>query len=144
MSNLTQTIVDRAASPAKKPAKKPGGKPRHSQKFLWDSKCRGLGLRILDSGTKAYLLQLRSKGEMIRFTIGRHPEWTLAQAREKADELRTAIAHGENPKAQREAAERNEEREADAPTFSDLSERFYAHSKAGDHHRAIEWRSEEH
>ena len=41
----------------------------------------------------------RVNGRMVRHTIGRYPEWSLAEARDKASETLKRMASGEPPGA---------------------------------------------
>jgi len=86
--------------------------------FLWDSKCQGLAVRVLPSGTKTFVLQMRHDGRLHRVKIGRYSSsgsgWTLEQARRRADELRVKIQHGEEVN--------------DKATFEALAELFFQHS----------------
>jgi len=90
---------------------------------LWDGLERGLGLRVTDKGAKTWMIVRRISGEWTRRTLGRWPDMSLADAREKAAEYRGQMAKGVDPKAvedaQREAARRQREGtvEAVATTF---------------------------
>ncbi len=117
MSGLTQQAVERE----KPPAKGPNGK--HTQSFIRDDKVRGFVLRILDSGTKTFLLQVRIKKKARWITIGRHPDFTVVQARDKAQAWRAEIAHGGDPTVEKQRA-------AAELAFGELCADFYAHGKA--------------
>ncbi len=104
---LTEQNIEREKPPA------PGEDGKHTQRFLWDTKERGLALRVLDTGTRTFLLQTRVEGMLHRVKIGRYPDWTLAQARKKAAELRVALAHGETV--------------TDKTTFGALAEAYLKH-----------------
>jgi integrase len=62
-------------------------------------------------------LNYRSRGIERRLTIGSHPDWKVAAAREEAKRLKRLIDQGRDP-----MAERHEERAA--PTVKDLAERY--------------------
>ncbi len=114
--HLTQQLVERATPPPKGP----GGK--HTTRFIRDDKVRGFVLRILDSGTKTFLLQARINKKPRWISIGRHPDWTVTQARDKAEALRAEIAHGGDPTVEKQG-------EAAEPTFGDLCEAYYKHAE---------------
>jgi len=78
---------------------------------------RGLGVRVTASGAKSFIFEARIKGRPRRVTIGRWPDLTVALARQRAMEIRTAIARGENP----HEAHLAEKRET---TFGELADRY--------------------
>jgi len=57
MPKLTKRIVDTA-------------EPRAREYFIWDSDIPGLGLRILPSGRKSYVVQYRAGRRSRRMTLG--------------------------------------------------------------------------
>lgn len=63
---------------------------------------RGLGLRIATSGTKSWFIMRRFKGRMLRSTVGRYTDMTLAQERQKAPQVLADMADG-SPQEQRKA-----------------------------------------
>jgi hypothetical protein len=94
----------------------------HTFRLMRDDRVRGFALRVLDSGTKVFLLMTRVKGKPRWISIGRLPEWSVVQARDHAEKLRSEIAHGGDPVS-------DKQREAEEPTFGALAERFYEHGK---------------
>jgi integrase len=75
-------------------------------------------VRVTAAGVKAFVLNYRNRtGRERRLTIGRHPDWTAAQARERARELRREIDGGGDPLAERIA-------EREAPTVNELADRY--------------------
>lgn len=52
---------------------------------------QGLTLLILPSGTKSWVLRYQYHGKARRITIGRYPSLSLAEARNKATEIRNDI-----------------------------------------------------
>lgn len=105
MPHLTKTVVEAAA------ASKAG------QTFIRDDEIRGFALRVIATGAKSFVFEGRIKGRMRRLTIGRYPDLTVAIARQRALEIRTAIGRGEDP-AETRKVERNES------TFDTLAERY--------------------
>ncbi|MEM7047900.1 MAG: tyrosine-type recombinase/integrase [Pseudomonadota bacterium] len=74
-------------------ALKPGAKER----TVWDSEVRGLGVRILPSGLRSFIIYYREQGALKRKTIGRHPDITIERAREVARGVWSALAGGDTP-----------------------------------------------
>jgi len=75
--------------------------PREQHYDLYDAVLRGFGLRVAVSGTKSWFVMHRVNGWMIRHTIGRYPEWSLAEARYKASDALKRMGSGETPRAPR-------------------------------------------
>ena len=73
--------------------------PREQRYDLYDAALRGFGLRVAISGTKSWFVMHRVNGRMIRHTIGRYPEWSLAEARYKAADALKRMESGETPRA---------------------------------------------
>ena len=65
-----------------------------------DDKVNGLTLRVTDTGARSFLVRRRVNGKPRMNTIGRYPEMTINQAREKAREVINLIENGINPKDQ--------------------------------------------
>src|SRR5215471_3825524 len=84
-----------------------------------DKVVRGFGLRATPAGAKAFILNYRNKGsgQERRLTIGSWPDWSTADGRERARQLRVQIDEGRDPLAERDA-ERN------APTVKGLAEKY--------------------
>jgi hypothetical protein len=93
---LTKDAIERARPP------EAGCKER----FIRDDVVRGLGVRITASEAKSFIFEARIKGRPRRLTIGRWPDLTVVLARQRALEMRAAIARGEDPAADAEAARR--------------------------------------
>ena len=106
MPKLTKRIVDTA-------------KPRAREYFIWDSDIPGLGLRILPSGRKSYVVQYRAGRRSRRMTLGPSTVLTCTQARNRAIEIIAAARNGEDPAAARDA-------QRTAVTVRELAERFDA------------------
>jgi integrase len=81
----------------------------------------GFALRVTAGGTKAFILDYRTKGtgRQRRVTIGRFPSWSATAARQKAKALRREVDEGGDPRGDVEA-------ERAAPTVNDLVDRLYA------------------
>jgi integrase len=91
---LTKDTIERATPP----------EPGRKERFLRDDGVRGLGLRVTAGGAKAFIFEGRIKGRTRRMTLGAWPDLTVLQARRKALDIRSAIARGEDPAAETEAA----------------------------------------
>jgi integrase len=77
------------------------------QTIHWDAKIPGLGLRVTQTGTRAYIFESRLFGKTIRITIGDPRSWDLGKARAEGARLKTLINQGLDPrelKAQAQAA----------------------------------------
>jgi integrase len=120
-TRLTQRVVDAAKAPAA------------GQVFLRDDELRGFALRITANGAKSYIWEGRVRGRPRRITLGSYPTWPVMRARAEALKIRSAVADGRDPIAEREA----QHREA---RFSDLIEAYMErHAKL--HKRS--WRDDE-
>jgi hypothetical protein len=86
MPKITKRTVDAAA-------------PDPDRRYhLWDTELRGFGLLVLPTGVKSYVFQYRTpEGVTRRATIGKHGDWTAEQARDKADDMRSAVKDGRDP-----------------------------------------------
>jgi integrase len=82
--------------------------------ILWDSELKGFGLLVLPTGVKSYHYQYRTpEGRQRRVTIGKHGQWTPAQARVKAEDYRQLVRGGGDPLADKRAL-------LEAPTVDNL------------------------
>lgn len=68
------------------------------QSFLWDSTVGGLGVRSTPGGKKAYIIQSRFAGKVIRVTLGGTDAITLEDARNEARRLLLMIEQGIDPR----------------------------------------------
>jgi len=106
MPKLTKRVVDAAS-------------PKASEYFIWDTEIPGLGLRVLPTGRKSYVVQYRAGRRSRRMTLGSATVLTCAQARNRAMEIIAAACKGEDPAAERKA-------KRTAITVRELAERFDA------------------
>ena len=92
------------------------------------SDARGLYVVCLPSGAKSWRYDFRfprsAKGRRQTLTLGNYPDFSLADAREAHQEARKALAKGENPCAQKQAAKR-EQAQRGADSFKALAESWY-------------------
>ncbi len=68
-------------------------KPQQQDYFVWDTHLNGYGVRVLPSGTLAFVVQCRTGDRTRRHTLGRFPALTEAEARTQA----LAFFQGRNP-----------------------------------------------
>jgi integrase len=104
MPKLTKRIVDAADV-------------RAAEYFIWDDDIPGLGLRVLPSGRKGYVVQYRAERRSRRISLGPSTVLTCEQARNRAITIVAAARNGEDPAAERDAGRK-------AITVKELSERF--------------------
>jgi integrase len=93
--------------------------PATGNKITYDTAVKGFGARVTAAGAKSFVLTytVRGTGRQRRYTIGGADRWTATDARQRAKELKAEIDQGADPLGDLKA-------ERDAPTISDLIERF--------------------
>jgi integrase len=96
--------------------------PSSGRLELSDTRCPGLEMRITAAGVKSWSFRFRDprSGRITRATIGSYPEVTLAEARDRAGDMRKAVAAGKNPVDEK----RREREEAGTKTFQALADRY--------------------
>jgi hypothetical protein len=82
----------------------------------FDETITGFGLRV-SHGVKSWIYVYRVGGRPRRYTIGRYPDLSLAEARDKARGARNQVAHGVDP-----SGVKIETRHAD--TFAELAAQY--------------------
>jgi integrase len=110
---------------------KPGPKPYRR----YDG--HGLFLEIRPNGSRLWRLKVRVGGRERRFALGAWPWVGLAQARRERDRIRSLVAQGVDPLAERRQAR------ARATTFRELAERWereYLAAKAPSHRAKLRLR----
>ena len=63
-----------------------------------DDKVKGLSIRVTDKGVKSFIVRKKKDGKDTLSTIGRYPEMTIEQARQKAQVLLSLLSAGISPK----------------------------------------------
>ena len=77
---------------------------------------RGLYLVIRPGGSRAWIQRITIDGRRTDVGLGGYPDVSLGRAREKAAGIRTAVADGRDPRAER--------RQPNLPTFRDAAEQY--------------------
>ncbi len=85
----------------------------------YDTVVEGLALRVTSTGHKSYCLRYGENGK--RFTIGKADDFSLADARNFARDLKYKVRHGEDPQAEKV----KKRRVPKAKTLSDLATVFF-------------------
>lgn len=97
--------------------------PDRGQVDYFDTNPRGFGVRISQSGHRAFFVMYRAGGRLRRLTLGTYPHLTLASARQRAKDALHDVAHGGDPAADKKADRRSE-------TFGELAEGYLtSHAK---------------
>ena len=95
--------------------------PEIKQAFMWDATAPCLGIRVVFSGTKAYVFQAKLNNQTIRITIGSPSSWDLASAQAEARRLKVLVDSGHDPRVQKaelladQSAKRDASRRAQTP-----------------------------
>lgn len=95
--------------------------PEIKQAFMWDATAPCLGIRVVSSGTKAYVFQAKLNNQTIRITIGSPSSWDLASAQAEARRLKVLVDGGHDPRVQKaelladQSAKRDASRRAQTP-----------------------------
>lgn len=98
-----------------------GLKVKPAEYTKWDDSLSGFGVRVRPSGSMSYIVTYRAGAGRVapvrRFTIAAVGKITPAQARQRAQAVLGAVAHGRDP-----AAEKSDER--GMPTVAEVADRF--------------------
>jgi len=94
--------------------------PKYGNRILYDTQIPGFGVRITAAGAVSFILNYHVHGRERRFTIGKHPEWSVVAARNRALELRRGVNEGFDPLEERE-------QERTQPTMNDLCAEYLEH-----------------
>jgi integrase len=105
VATLTETFVKKATL------------PERSNAVHYDDEVKGFGLRVTAGGNKSFVLNYHIAGRERRMTIGGHPTWSAAAARDEAKKLRRLIDQGTDPLEERQSRHR-------APTVQKLWEEY--------------------
>lgn len=83
----------------------------------------GLTLAASKTGGASWVLRYRTGGKQKEATIGRYPTWGIANAREKAKEMRRAVDQGVDVAQEKQ---RKKQEAASALTIDDLADVYFA------------------
>ena len=108
--------------------------PRSGQIDYWDATEPGFGVRVSHSGRRSFVLMVRVRGSdrLRRFTLGRYPALSLADARNKAVHYRQIAEAGLDPAEEEEkrvVAEAIASIDRLAKSFDTMADRFLAARK---------------
>ena len=81
---------------------------------------RGLVMLVMPNGSKLWRFRYRFEGKEQMLSLGVYPDITLADARERREEMRRKLAHGQDP-----AVQRRIEQIAKADTFEAVAREWY-------------------
>ena len=114
MANTTKPLTDTQIRQAK---------PKEKEYSLGDGK--GLYLRIKPTGSKLWVFNYTRPitKKRANLGLGNYPDLPLADARNKAQDLRTVLANGIDPQEHRQTAQRKAS-EAYANTFQHITDRW--------------------
>lgn len=70
---------------------------------IYDDRVKGFGVRITAHGSRSFMFNYFANGRERRMTIGQHPAWSVAAARDRAAVLRRMVDAGEDPLEERQA-----------------------------------------
>ncbi len=92
------------------------------QSFLWDTTIPGLGVRATPGGKKAFIVQSRFAGKVIRITIADVDAITLEDARTEASSRLLLIRQGIDPREQKRQLEAEQQAAREARQKDDAVE----------------------
>ena len=78
-------------------------RPADKRYDLFDAALRGFGLRVSTSGAKTWFVMRRVNGRMVRYSLGRYPEYSLTEARAAAAAALKQMTEGDHPRADKAA-----------------------------------------
>ncbi|MCZ6874001.1 MAG: integrase arm-type DNA-binding domain-containing protein [bacterium] len=91
--------------------------PKKGQADYFDAKPPNLGLRVSSHGPKSRFIMYRTAGRLHRLTLGRYPDLSLADARQKASAARHVVADGGDPVEAKQQLK-------PAPTVADMVDQY--------------------
>jgi hypothetical protein len=92
--------------------------PERGNRLFFDREVRGFAVRATAKGAIAFVLNYNIRGRERRYTIGRHPELSVSEARQEAIRLRGEILKGRDPLEARV-------NDREAPMMNDLARDYF-------------------
>lgn len=99
-----------------------GKAPKGKRIERFDAGAPGLALRVTDRGVKSWSVYFRLHGKHRRSTIGTYPDIGVAEARERAGEIKKQAKQGVDPKVAADAEQAAAQ--AGAQTFGAIAEKY--------------------
>ena len=78
-------------------------KPQQSRYEEYDASLTGFGLRVNTSGHKSWITRYRHNGKLVKLTLSKYTEMSLADARDAHNKIRSQLNQGLNPQAEAQA-----------------------------------------
>lgn len=91
-----------------------------SRVSIYDTVETGLALRVTPTGNKSFYYRYQFAGKKRRFTLGKFPAISLAEARERTRKLKTKVNDGVDPQAEK----KNRRTAPDPTSFKEVSNEF--------------------
>ncbi len=125
-----------------KPAAIDNAKPRDKAYTLTDG--GGLYVEVMPGGSKVWRYKYHRDGKREKVTIGPYPSFSIAQARNKHEELREQLHKGDSPaRVKQDQAEERRQAAASIVTFKEYAQRWVAatlfHRSAGYRAQTVGW-----
>lgn len=105
MPKINETFAKKAEAPPK------------GNKVYRDQDLKGFGLCVTKTGSRSFVLNYSINGRERRMTIGTHPTWSAAAARDEAKKLKRLVDQGMDPLEDRNSIKH-------APTIAELWEEY--------------------
>lgn len=78
-------------------------KPKQKRFEEYDDNLKGFGIRVNVSGHKSWITRYRHNGKLVKLTLGKYTEVSLADARDTHNKIRSQLNLGLNPQAEAQA-----------------------------------------
>lgn len=105
--------------------------PKKQRLYYRDTKIRSLVLMVTDTGVKSFQVYRKMNGKPVRITLGRFPDLSVENARNKAMEANTQLTDGKNPNDEKRKLRQE-------TTFGEIFQQYMTrHAKI----RAKSWRN---
>ncbi len=102
-------------------------RPEKGQKIVWDTECRGFGVR-LTKGAKSFIVQGLVNGKDRRVKIASTDTFSTSEARKKARAYQQDMANGIDPNLEKK------KKDAASTTLSSVAENYKANKKTREGH----------